>query len=625
MSKRNYESAVGPGGDSESAIGPGGEEKQNAGLLYANNLVYTFPHDYSVAVNNTKKEQLFAQRNYTDGDTMQCTLMTGADYVDPLRSYLEFDIDCKLSVSTTTGVNADIYNRQSFGVGGSAVNMIREIQVDTRSGDPLYRIKNFNVMAHTAMKYTYPESWWETVGSTMTDSSFATCSQNVLANIGGNSSYASELGDTTQALNVLTGLRQPATAPTTIAAANALYPVNGSQTWATPRRRITIPLYCLGGIFATDKLLPSTLVSGMVIRIHLEAAKFATVWGNARLARSFPLTDPELLASAVAGIPASPAAFAGVPGGLDQTGHTVKNDFNSVPISTVTPDPTVFGSKRIVDFNPASNVSYQITNPKFVMQCAQLTDAATRSLNAVSAVNGLEIVYYEWDNTQSPPDSTKDVHIEVKKSVSRALKAFCVVRDHNMVGLQTPTGIAARTNSFANETFRCGSYYWQLGSLYYPHQAITSNSAAGTNKSLQETASNAYVEALDSFGRFNPSGNYCYVGSSEYKGTGTRTEDSRVVQSPQVNVILPGQTTLFPYYRELQPYASGAGCLAVTLERSSLFQLSGLPINNSRVLMLHANFDQLQNDDVVRTRVFDIFLKYVKIARVFMNNTETEA
>ena len=80
--------------------------------------------------------------------------------------------------------------------------------------------------------------------------------------------------------------------------------------------------------------------------------------------------------------------------------------------------------------------------------------------------------------------------------------------------------------------------------------------------------------------------------------------------------------------------------IGVTLERSNIFQLAGIPVNNSRVLTLHANLaantgegDGLEATAVIgsattlgtgSSRTIDIYLKYVKLARVWLNNVEVE-
>jgi hypothetical protein len=73
--------------------------------------------------------------------------------------------------------------------------------------------------------------------------------------------------------------------------------------------------------------------------------------------------------------------------------------------------------------------------------------------------------------------------------------------------------------------------------------------------------------------------------------------------------------------------------ISVTLERSTMFNLAGVPVNNSRVLALRGTVSGESGDfrpdgggpiagGVVRQ--LDIYLKYVKLARVFLNNVEVE-
>jgi hypothetical protein len=61
----------------------------------------------------------------------------------------------------------------------------------------------------------------------------------------------------------------------------------------------------------------------------------------------------------------------------------------------------------------------------------------------------------------------------------------------------------------------------------------------------------------------------------------------------------------------------------VLLERSDLFNLSGVPINNSRVLSARVEYDQ-SIVGTPRGRDVTVFLKYVRLARVFLNNVEVE-
>jgi hypothetical protein len=65
-------------------------------------------------------------------------------------------------------------------------------------------------------------------------------------------------------------------------------------------------------------------------------------------------------------------------------------------------------------------------------------------------------------------------------------------------------------------------------------------------------------------------------------------------------------------------FLTNASLLACCLERSALFNLSGIPINNSRILLLRATTSLAESKDVT------IFLQYVKLARIFLNNCEVE-
>jgi hypothetical protein len=70
-------------------------------------------------------------------------------------------------------------------------------------------------------------------------------------------------------------------------------------------------------------------------------------------------------------------------------------------------------------------------------------------------------------------------------------------------------------------------------------------------------------------------------------------------------------------------FSGGGHTLAVSLERSSLFNLSGIPINNSRVLALRGQFSSDSSEISTSSRV-NIYLKFVKLARIFLNNVEVE-
>jgi hypothetical protein len=52
----------------------------------------------------------------------------------------------------------------------------------------------------------------------------------------------------------------------------------------------------------------------------------------------------------------------------------------------------------------------------------------------------------------------------------------------------------------------------------------------------------------------------------------------------------------------------------VTLERSSVLSLSGLPVNNSRSLQVELDYSGTANRDM------DVYMHYLQLARVFPTN-----
>lgn len=786
------ESPVGPGGDDDGEVSGSGAESAMSGLLMANKLLYHMPHDYSVIVHQTKKESLFAQRQYRDGETMMCTIMTGADYVDPLRSYISFEMEARL---TGFGKWWE-HSRVGFGANNTACNFIRSIVVKSRSGDELMRTNNFNVLAAHRMLYVYNEGWWKTVGSTLSRTMETACDTQTLAALGRtttDSSWPALLNRDTA---------------TDLAKLNSRL---DKKTWVTGTHRINIPLYCLGGIFATDKLLPANLMSGLVVAITLADAKDVFVWHAPKPTRSLiqeidiGQTIPEtknqwhqaeedvkslglvigdgttavshyetlvpeqkeekidvadsklrphylvgLGIATLSGTNASRCAniesalsvgdiliernatgtivWAGeivsfgndtsavtttpdakiykgyalikpanarlpLPGRITATAITARGttanqltvirrgklnlynnakdgfyselastgastcenrqmkdamnrneliathswgfDAEGKPVKPTAWTDSAIKTNALTKVFEAGNThfetQYNVYVPRVICLCNQLTDAAQRAVNATSAHNGLEIVYYDFENTQAPAEKD-EVHIEVKKAVSRAMKAIAVVRPTDTSGTNATTAVKVHTNTFACQPWNVKDYQWQLGALYFPHQRIEGKGSPGDG--LAYTASMGYYEALDAFSGLAPKRNYCNVDFDEFTGLAVDQSSKRSLGTTQL--FLPQSATGLPLassgaaasrqVTHQDPCYRGHGIIAQTLERSGIFEMSGYPINNSRVLVLHAAFDGANTDDTAnQTRNIDIFLKYIKIARVFMQMVEVES
>ncbi len=526
-----------------------GSNASQVGLLGINNLKYALEPDFSVALNATHKQHYFQQTEYsnTSNTTSICVINSGSDYVDTKRSFLNFTVrfgpkdDFKaadlaglgatspfVTANSTFGFNAckkltgtsaftraalaadrDINNYGKSNTQteqtviykaydtvtdqnhGSAMNLIKQVTITSRSGDEISRIDKANLLEYVRAEFMRDDDHRKTIGSAM----------------GQNWQYSSDIGVTADA---------------------------ASRKNAERTLRVSIPIYCLSGLFNYDRLMPSQLMSGLQIRIEWERPEIALVAG---------------LAGSVETVP-------GV------------NDV--LPVT-----------------------EYHISDIYFNMMSVQLTDSVQRMLNEHSATNGLEIVFADWANTSYPILGTH-IHAEVRQAVSRALRVFARIR------VEVATDKRMFSSSFEAERWRVSRYQWQLGSLYFPQQPIaiphntsTANIGAfvygpgvGALRNYEGMTSEAYLHSLDCFGAVAASSTgRCAVSNSMFE--------------------------------------LSAGIMAACLERSSVFNLSGIPINNSRVLSLNAEYD-FTNRPAGSTPHLDIFLQYVRLCRVWLTNTEVE-
>lgn len=265
-----------------------------------------------------------------------------------------------------------------------------------------------------------------------------------------------------------------------------------------------------------------------------------------------------------------------------------------------------------------ASTKYTVKKPHLHLCSNQLTDAIQRVLNEYSSVNGLEIVFADFDRTSSPFTTVGDsnpVYMEIRKSASRALMAFARVVDTS----PNPHLV----DSFASCPYSYWEHYqFQLGSLYFPQQRVEDNSSDADIR-RDNVASLAYNYCLDAFDRLHP------------KAAPTMLS----LRGPEERVNLPnyhpvGSTGEHGGDDYLKPVSSfgkwgsfvNGGCtVATTLERSSAFDLSGIPTNNARVLALRGSVGfKLPAGKVDFRATLVAYMKYVRLARVFLLNVEVE-
>lgn len=283
------------------------------------------------------------------------------------------------------------------------------------------------------------------------------------------------------------------------------------------------------------------------------------------------------------------------------------------------PGASIFSS--IMTLPDAAVSDYTIKRPHLMLCSVQLTDAIQRVLNEFSSVNGLEIVYSDYDMTTQPfvtVGESNPVYLEIRKSASRALSVMARVVESSP-GAHKYDSFASCRYSFWND------YQFQLGSLYFPNQKIEDNNADPEIR-RDNVKCLAYNLLLDTANRYAPKsaptalslrGKALDVPLRDYHPVGQNGE-----HGPS-EYLAPRSS-----FGKWGSYVNGATSVGTTLERSAAFDLSGVPTNNSRTLALRGNVGfALPDDSALRANfraTLVAILQYVRVARVFLLNVEVE-
>jgi hypothetical protein len=140
------------------------KDSKTSGLvssLAVNNLIYKLPKSLTNSVNSTLTKQYFQKRTYRGNESAICILNSGNDFVNWGDSFLFMRVKTIAPNVVTPGQAL-----AGFGV-GSAMNLISEIKVSSRSGTELARIQRANFINNIRAKWTYSTDWFQTIGSVM--------------------------------------------------------------------------------------------------------------------------------------------------------------------------------------------------------------------------------------------------------------------------------------------------------------------------------------------------------------------------------------------------------------------------------------------------------------------------
>lgn len=322
-----------------------------------------------------------------------------------------------------------------------------------------------------------------------------------------------------------------------------------------------------------------------------------------------------------------------------------------VEIEWATPDEAFLTcnllNRSAVSADDSGIASFKIVDPFISIRAVQLTDATQRTINELSATNGLELVYCDYERTDRTLNAGEGtLNMEIRKAASRALKAFVITRDSDEQ--KANNNQPYKKDTFKTPEFNYTNWQWQLGSLYYPQQPIKTTST--TNGYL--IAAESYKHALIAHDKYKGNnGKSAALGLYKNGDNGNASRLTRGSRAINLETPATGDTPYAPYEAEVKhadnsgdvgdtrwrentnlrevataasdygTFSNGNACLAVTLERSDLFNLSGVPINNSRVLAIRATYTVA---GTALKKTVTSFLKYVRLARVFLNNVEVE-
>lgn len=279
---------------------------------------------------------------------------------------------------------------------------------------------------------------------------------------------------------------------------------------------------------------------------------------------------------------------------------------------------------------PGVITGYTIENPYISTFAHQLSDGIQRDLNELSATNGLEIVYCDWEPTEITYATATELsaQLEVRKAASRALQAIAVTRDTNNVNLGS-------ADSYATSAFDYAKYQWQLGSLYFPQQPVIANGTIGTTGTADDrnaaALNEAYKHTLISFGTYKPEGGAQTSSAVNFRTNQQYQEDdvllggldTAVGSNPWAQLVAGNEAVTgvkASKFGKWGTFVNGLSVIGVQLERTDLFNMSGVPINNARVLSLRTTYRSAST----AKRTLTVFLKYVRLARCFLNNVEVE-
>lgn len=538
--------------------------KNVEGILDFNALQYECYPDMTVVVDRCYKDSYFQKNSYRADETGYCILNSGSDYINSRTSYLTFDV-------SSFGDPSPNFPKWSNRC-DSAYNFIRSLRITDRAGNEIEYITHANILANLRIHLEN--------------------GQNTVKNI--------------RSLAALKG-------------SEARDTIAFNQT----RKRFVLPLRWMSGLFNYDNLLPAQLCSGLRIQIVWETNDRVARWSNAPgESQKYVISNPRIvldshkLADSVA----------------RELNTRSANDGLEIQFRTF-----FTGEHSITGSNTANLEIRRAVSRAFTCLLHHKTRPPNEFSDYSMQTSAFDFVEYQWraGNLYFPQQVAKG-------QTAAELAPELLLKIYQLYGkLETPLDPTDVTiEDITNQYIEGETFYQQPASYatgqelgFSPNNRWVYTSVSGINGDDQGTLT---YERKDNSGPTPEAALALFnVGDRiEYTNAADLNASALIIDKNQTSLILEGRRwdivngeqaardfRRIRYYDPASTAIRGKGGLAiipVNLERSSVQDISGMPLNNSRVLAFNGKLDTSKNKD------FLMFLQYLKIARVFMNNTELE-
>lgn len=611
-------------------------------MLEFNALQYNMWPDLTVCVDRTMKNSFFQTNSYTNtARTGYCILNTGSDFILGRTSYLVFDLEVGIPEELK-------HCTPLWGAAGSAYNMIRRLTITDRSGNELERIVNVNKLVNIQIRHTQSEKFLTSVGSCFLNPAEIKKENAITSNYPVRESKTWFSVDDVKSAPIATyNLAYNSSTKKTIQpnlgrgtlnynwdnasdAGNGMWLNNGDFEDKTNQTILAIPgltyaavdnkpydtLSIVNNAIILPKMFPlgtklcysrivnegmqslqgrimtvlgHNLEAGylMVTKISIANIDYAvnnrvSVLHSENSSRGYVINKNNHKEFSVSGRRwCLPLRFMSGLFDYDQLLPMQVISGLRIEIEWATPAEAFrwAGADQTADF---SKVTYEIKNPRIVTDSCKMTDAILQELNSRSANNGLEIVYRTFFTTQHvKKNNEQQINIESRKAVSRCFGAYAAF--YRNWGMTSDQHIRDQMETLS---INASEWQWRAGNLYFPNQMMKCHVNGSVAQKSKSIAAETYMHVMRMFFKLKHTFEESYINVNNYTtalpGPGpkglkhyvptTFTEAGSAQQRGEdvtlTETIPAVQCCLYP----------------LDLERSTVQDLSGLPLNNSRVL-----------------------------------------